>query len=75
MNKDDHCTAVPDRWKSYDMSGCCLIHDEDYAAGTKTRLEADIDFYWCLRRVAPHWIAVAYYVGVRAFGWIFYQKR
>lgn len=26
------CTFWPDKWGSYDLSGCCLLHDEDFAA-------------------------------------------
>jgi hypothetical protein len=40
------CTGVPDQFLSYDFAGCCEIHDEDYREQTKTRLEADLDFYY-----------------------------
>ena len=70
----DHCTAVPDKLSSYDMAGCCYIHDIDYNEQVKTRYQADIDFYHCLRRVAPWWIAVVYFVGVRIFGVMAWRK-
>lgn len=31
MSSHDYCTAVPDKFKDYDMAGCCAIHDDDYA--------------------------------------------
>lgn len=41
----DYCTAVPDRLKTYDMSGCCKLHDMDYEKQIKSRKQADTDFY------------------------------
>jgi hypothetical protein len=38
------CSFVPDKIGSYDMSGCCLIHDDDYRQQIKTRRQADRDF-------------------------------
>lgn len=66
--KADWCSYVPDRWKDYDMSGCCMLHDGDYGT-LKDRFEADLSFFRCLQRTAPGWIAMLYYVGVRLLGW------
>lgn len=44
--KNDYCTLVPDKWRGYDLSGCCAAHDIDYEEQTKTREEADYDFFW-----------------------------
>ena len=41
-----HCTGVPDRLLDYDMSGCCQMHDTDYAEQIKARAEADLDLLW-----------------------------
>lgn len=69
MSRKDYCTVVPDRWKDYDMSGCCKLHDEAYEEGTN-RAKADKDFFMCLRATCNPWIAWTYYIGVRVFGWI-----
>jgi len=42
--KIDYCTLAPDRIKSYDLSGCCLLHDEGYAAKTAARAQVDQEF-------------------------------
>jgi hypothetical protein len=42
----DYCTHAPDRIKSYDLSGCCKMHDDDYTEKIKSRLQADLDFKW-----------------------------
>lgn len=42
----DYCTLAPDKFKTYDMTGCCLLHDIDYEEQTKTRKQADLDFRW-----------------------------
>lgn len=38
----DHCTLFFDKIGDYDISGCCLVHDEDYENPDVTRKEADI---------------------------------
>ena len=40
---EDYCTVVPDRYKDYDMSGCCAMHDDDYD-GQVGKLKADKAF-------------------------------
>ena len=37
----DYCTLWPDRWKTYDWSFCCALHDELYADPDMPRSEAD----------------------------------
>ena len=41
----DWCSVVPDRWKSYDMSGCCMLHDFDYEDQVG-KVKADMAFLW-----------------------------
>jgi len=49
----DYCTLWPDRWRvfiggkwlSYDISGCCRMHDERYADASLLRKAADIELY------------------------------
>ena len=38
---EDHCTLFWDVWNDTDISGCCLVHDEDYENGLVSRKEAD----------------------------------
>ena len=71
---EDYCTAVPDRFNSYDMSGCCKIHDEDYE-NQSGRWEADCYFYKCLKQTTCLPIALVYFIGVRLFGWYPYWKH
>ncbi len=41
-----YCTLAPDKIKTYDLFGCCKMHDDDYSAKIKSRLQADLDFKW-----------------------------
>jgi len=49
----NYCTLWPDRWRvfiggkwlSYDISGCCRMHDERYADASWLRKAADIELY------------------------------
>ena len=40
------CTFAPDRLLTYDIVGCCEIHDNDYTEAVMSRLDADLYFYW-----------------------------
>jgi hypothetical protein len=73
-NKYDACTMAPDALLTYDLQGCCLMHDEAYIYGTCARKEADKQFYNCLCKVSNKQIAKVYYTAVRMFGWIFWYK-
>jgi hypothetical protein len=42
----DHCTFAPDFIDSFDLSGCCLMHDEEYEDKTISKFRADLNFYW-----------------------------
>ena len=38
---EDYCTLFFDQIGNYDISGCCIVHDEMYEDPTCTRKEAD----------------------------------
>jgi hypothetical protein len=68
-DKVDACTLFPDRnWKE-----CCAKHDIDYVEQKITRLESDRKLLACVKDKCK---AVAYvmYLGVRCFGWWFWNK-
>lgn len=70
--KFDGCTAVPD----FDFGEtCCNRHDFDYLTKRVTRAEADLKFYRCVKRSGKPIIAAVYYVGVRLFGWYFWNRK
>ncbi len=70
-NGRDYCTLWFDRLGDYDISGCCLIHDEEYEDPHIPREEADENLRKCVNQVTKSNIGNIMYVGVRAFGWIF----
>ncbi len=39
--KKNYCTMFPDRIRDIDISGCCMVHDEDYENPTVKRRIAD----------------------------------
>lgn len=53
-----------------------ILHDYMYQFYTGlTRRECDVIFYYGLLKGGfPRWQAWEYYLGVRAFGWMFYRK-
>jgi hypothetical protein len=68
----DWCTAAPD----FDFGKtCCRRHDDDYAAGKKTRAQADRDMLICIAQADAPGRAVLYWLGVRAFGWLHWKKK
>ena len=42
MKNKDYCTGFFDKIGDTDISGCCLVHDEDYADPNVSRKDADI---------------------------------
>lgn len=70
---DDCCTLAPD----LDVRDCCRLHDAAYDSGAQSRFAADRDLLRCIAARKPqliHWpIAAIYFVGVRAFGWMFWR--
>ncbi len=53
---------------------CCAMHDRRYSNMRITRRQADTLLYRCIKRKKNKYIASIYYIGVRAFGWYFYNK-
>lgn len=68
---EDQCTFAPD----LDVGSCCAAHDIAYAVGGNEfdRYDADVDFYYCIRAKNRPIVAVIYYIGVRTFGWLFFN--
>ena len=56
----------------YDISGCCLMHDEAYEDFDKPRAEADDELRVCVNTVSHTKIGNIMFLGVRVFGWIFW---
>ena len=70
MMRSDGCTLVPDHYFVY----CCVQHDYDYADQEKTRFRADCDFLVCIIKAGYPWWGILYFVGVRLFGWRWWNK-
>ena len=74
----NYCTLFPEGWWPH----CCAAHDAAYAAQT-ARDVADMDLLRCVvasatsspaLAVVSAVIGVVMYIGVRVFGWFFYNK-
>jgi hypothetical protein len=63
----------PDKINTYDLAGCCLLHDEDYdnQAGF---IASNWRLYQCIRQSSPAWLALVMLAGTTLFGWYFYIK-
>ena len=68
----DYCTLFFDKIKDYDISGCCLIHDEDYEDVDVTRKESDDHLRQCVNNTTGTKLGTLMFLGVRLFGWIFW---
>ena len=67
---DNHCTASPDgTWGT-----CCKRHDKRYENKRLTRYQADKLLYRCIKRYSNAIIGSIYWLGVRLFGWYFYNN-
>lgn len=77
----DGCTVVPD----FDICHCCELHDYLYYRGGDTikRARADKLLGMCIVRQGQrnhtpqryNWLAVTYWLGVRIFGWLAFNRR
>lgn len=68
----NYCTAFPDGEEGM----CCKAHDIEYSTkGTLSRKEADKALYQCVKENGEPVKAALMYVGVRAFGWLFYKDK
>lgn len=56
-----------------DTQTCCQHHDFAYKVGHMSRLEADIRIMVCVAQNGHPWRAIAMFVAVRLFGWMFYR--
>ena len=65
------CSFAPD----LDIGFCCDAHDEAYQRGgsRRDRLAADRELRYCLWRAGRPLAAQIYYLGVRLFGWLFFN--
>ncbi len=64
--ESDGCSVVPD----YDQQECCVRHDWLYyqGGGFRDRLEADRQFYNCVKKTSTGWLAGIRWFGVRIGG-------
>ena len=66
------CTGAPNFGR--ETQDCCELHDADYSPGSPhSRLDADTRLLMCVASRGMPWRALAMFVAVRAFGWIFYR--
>ena len=67
----NNCTLSPEgNWTE-----CCARHDKRYENNRLNRKQADELLYRCIKRKSgSSIIAGVYWLGVRAFGWLYYNK-
>lgn len=67
----DECTGVPE----FNIAHCCAQHDIAYESGGtwQDRLTDDRVFRNCIWQNGEPVLAIIYFLGVRAFGWIFWK--
>ena len=67
----EQCSFAPD----LDIGQCCTVHDVAYQTGGSEfqRWIADRKFRNCIRAEGRPFVAWIYYLGVRWFGWIFFN--
>ena len=58
-----------------DTQSCCEKHDRAYDGSGLSRLDADIDLLCCVAARGMPWRAIAMFIAVRLFGWMFYKGR
>ena len=68
----DYCTLFFDKIKDYDISGCCMIHDDDYMNADVSRKDADEHLKICVNNTTGTRLGDIMFLGVRIFGWIFW---
>ena len=83
--KQDYCTMVPDAPFGFDFSQPCMGHDQNYSAdSTVSRATADQIFRDAMYQSCDanyggsllcYATATVYYLGVRSFGWLFYDAQ
>ena len=66
------CTGAPNF--NRDTQTCCERHDADYQSGYVTREQADAALLICVTAHGMPWRAIAMFVAVRLFGWLFFKK-
>ena len=72
--RGQNCTCFVDKIGKYYHGDCCKLHDFNYQKQHITRAKADKKFFNCLRKKTDDIIAFLMYLGVRSFGWIFWNK-
>jgi len=68
---EDFCSFVPD----FHIGFCCAAHDDLYevGGGERERLLADLRLRDCIVEAGRPIIGWLYFVGVRLFGWIYFN--
>ena len=83
---EDHCTGVPDSIAGISVARACFTHDNNYSQdSTIDRAAADWQFVLDITEILVRdggyterqasELALPYYTGVRAFGWLFYDGQ
>lgn len=71
-NAKDYCTLFFDKIGDYDISGCCIMHDEEYEDFDIPREVADENLRLCVNQTTKSKIGNIMFLGVRVFGWFFW---
>ena len=73
-NKRAYSTCAIDGIFGMYWGECSKSHDRRYENNRLTRYQADKLLYRCINRRSNPFIASVYFIGVRAFGWVYYNK-
>lgn len=71
---NNNCTCFPDIILEINHSVCCKLHDFNYGKQHISRWTADKRFFKCLKKKTYLLVAVLMWLGVRAFGWYWWNK-
>lgn len=70
----NHSTCFIDKCCGKYWGQCAILHDFNYDKQKISRSEADKRFYKCLKKNSYKVIVMIMYIGVRLFGWYFWNK-
>ena len=71
----DGCSGVPKRLVDYRIYICCVFHDLDYKMWWMPRRQADKNLKRCMIKSGHPKLALVFYYGVRACGWMFKTRK
>lgn len=69
-----YCSYFPDHLWGINLTDICKTHDLRYETESKSRWSADVELFDKVKKEGNVVLASLMFVGVRAFGWVFYGK-